>query len=150
ESLKPPVGFHPFFDLEEGLEYAKKVGKPVMLDFTGHTCVNCRRMEDLVWVDKEVARLINEEYVLIQLYADDRNIKMPAEKVHYSDILKRKTDDLGYWNLDFQATKYGSNAQPLYVLAGHDLTPLVPAQGAIFDAKEYAAYLKSGLAAFKK
>ncbi|MNK05936.1 Thiol:disulfide interchange protein DsbD precursor [compost metagenome] len=150
ESLKPPVGFHPFFDLEEGLEYAKKVGKPVMLDFTGHTCVNCRRMEDLVWVDKEVARLINEEYVLIQLYADDRNIKMPAEKVHYSDILKRKTDDLGYWNLDFQATKYGSNAQPLYVLAGHDLNPLVPAQGAIFDAKEYAAYLKSGLAAFKK
>ncbi|MNX74358.1 Thiol:disulfide interchange protein DsbD precursor [compost metagenome] len=150
ESLKPPVGFHPFFDLDEGLEYAKKVGKPVMLDFTGHTCVNCRRMEDLVWVDKEVARLINEEYVLIQLYADDRNIKMPAEKVHYSDILKRKTDDLGYWNLDFQATKYGSNAQPLYVLAGHDLNPLVPAQGAIFDAKEYAAYLKSGLAAFKK
>ncbi|TCC92766.1 protein-disulfide reductase DsbD family protein [Pedobacter hiemivivus] len=149
ESLKPPVGFHPFFDLDEGLEYAKKVGKPVLLDFTGHTCVNCRRMEDLVWVDKEVARLINEEYVLIQLYADDRNIKMPAEKVHYSDILKRKTDDLGYWNLDFQATRYGSNAQPLYVLAGHDLNPLVPAQGAIFDAKEYATYLKSGLANFK-
>ncbi|TKC62265.1 DUF255 domain-containing protein [Pedobacter hiemivivus] len=150
ESLKPPVGFHPFFDLDEGLEYAKKVGKPVLLDFTGHTCVNCRRMEDLVWVDNEVARLINEEYVLIQLYADDRNIKMPAEKVHYSDILKRKTDDLGYWNLDFQATRYGSNAQPLYVLAGHDLNPLVPAQGAIFDAKEYATYLKSGLANFKK
>ncbi|TCC86734.1 protein-disulfide reductase DsbD family protein [Pedobacter hiemivivus] len=150
ESLKPPVGFHPFFDLDEGLEYAKKIGKPVLLDFTGHTCVNCRRMEDLVWVDKEVARLINEEYVLIQLYADDRNIKMPAEKVHYSDILKRKTDDLGYWNLDFQATRYGSNAQPLYVLAGHDLNPLVPAQGAIFDAKEYATYLKSGLANFKK
>ncbi|WEK20810.1 MAG: cytochrome c biogenesis protein CcdA [Candidatus Pedobacter colombiensis] len=150
ESLKAPVGFRPFFDLDEGLEYAKKVNKPVLLDFTGHTCVNCRRMEDLVWVDKEVGRLIKEEYVLIQLYADDRNIKMSAEKVHYSDILKRKTDDLGYWNLDFQATRYASNAQPLYVLAGHDLNPLVPVQGANFDAKEYAAYLKSGLAAFKK
>ncbi|WEK21535.1 MAG: cytochrome c biogenesis protein CcdA [Candidatus Pedobacter colombiensis] len=150
ESLKAPVGFHPFFDLDEGLEYAKKVNKPVLLDFTGHTCVNCRRMEDLVWVDKEVARLINEEYVLIQLYADDRNIKMPAEKVHYSDILKRNTDDLGYWNLDFQATKYGSNAQPLYVLAGQDLTPLVPVQGANFNVKEYADYLRSGLAVFKK
>lgn len=149
ESLKAPVGFHPFFDLDEGLEYAKKVGKPVLLDFTGHTCVNCRRMEDLVWVDKEVGRLINEEYVLIQLYADDRNIKMPASKIHYSKILKRKTDDLGYWNLDFQATKYGSNAQPLYVLAGPDLVPLVETQGANFDATAYAAYLKSGLTAFK-
>jgi thiol:disulfide interchange protein len=149
ESLKPPVGFHPFFELDEGLDYAKKVGKPVLLDFTGHTCVNCRRMEDLVWVDKEVGRLINEDYVLIQLYADDRNIKMSADKIHYSKILKRKTDDLGYWNLDFQATKYGSNAQPLYVLAGHDLNPLVKPQGAIFDVKEYAAYLKSGLDAFK-
>ncbi|WP_430709541.1 protein-disulfide reductase DsbD family protein [Pedobacter panaciterrae] len=149
ESLKAPLGFHPFFDLEEGLAYAKKVGKPVLLDFTGHTCVNCRRMEDLVWVDKEVSRLINEEYVLIQLYADDRNIKMPANKIHYSKILKRKTEDLGYWNLDFQATKYGSNAQPLYVLAGHDLVPLVETQGANFDTKAYATYLKSGLTALK-
>ena len=149
ESLKAPVGFRPFFELEEGLAYAKKVGKPVLLDFTGHTCVNCRRMEDLVWVDKEVGRLIREEYVLIQLYADDRNIKMEKDKIHYSEILKRKTDDLGYWNLDFQATKYGSNAQPLYVLAGHDLVPLVKPQGAIFDAKEYAAYLQSGLDAYK-
>ena len=76
---------------------------------------------------------------------------MPKEKIHYSTILKRNTDDLGYWNLDFQATKYGSNAQPLYVLTTpDDLTPLVPAQGAIFDAKEYAAYLQSGLDAFRK
>jgi thiol:disulfide interchange protein len=150
ESLKAPVGFHPFFELEEGLAYAKKVNKPILLDFTGHTCVNCRRMEDLVWVDKEVGRLIKEEYVLIQLYADDRNIKMDKDKIHYSEILKRNTDDLGYWNLDFQATRYGSNAQPLYVLAGHDLNALVKPQGAIFDAKEYAAYLQSGLTAFKK
>jgi thiol:disulfide interchange protein DsbD len=74
---------------------------------------------------------------------------MPANKIHYSKILKRKTEDLGYWNLDFQATKYGSNAQPLYVLAGHDLVPLVETQGANFDTKAYATYLKSGLTAFK-
>ena len=150
EVLKPPVGFNPFFDLDEGLEYAKKVNKPILIDFTGHTCVNCRRMEDLVWIDKEVGRLIKEEYVLIQLYVDDRKIKMPEEKIHYSKILKRNTDDLGYWNLDFQATMYGSNAQPLYVLAGYDLVPLVKPQGAIFDVKEYAAYLQSGLEKFKK
>ncbi|WP_316788550.1 protein-disulfide reductase DsbD family protein [Pedobacter frigoris] len=150
EHLKPPVGFRAFFDLDEGIAYAASVNKPVLLDFTGHTCVNCRRMEDLVWVDKEVGRLIKDEYVLIQLYADDRNIKMPKDKIHYSKILKRNTDDLGYWNLDLQATKYGSNAQPLYVLAtANDLTPLVPPQGANMDVKEYAAYLQSGLDAFK-
>ena len=106
-------------------------------------------MEDLVWIDQEVGRLIKEEYVLIQLYVDDRNIKMPAEKVHYSKILKRNTDDIGYWNLDFQATRYASNAQPLYVLAGQDLNPLVAPQGANFNAKEYADYLRSGVAAYK-
>ncbi len=149
EVFKKPIGFTPFFDLEEGLAYARKVGKPVMLDFTGWACVNCRRMEDNVWVNPEVGRLINE-YVLIQLYVDERKSKMPKEKIHYSKILKRNTDDLGYWNLDFQAEKYASNAQPLYVLTtADDLTPLVPTKGAVDDAKEYAAYLQSGLDAFK-
>ena len=146
--FKKPVGFTPFFDLEEGLAYAKKVNKPVMLDFTGWACVNCRRMEDNVWIKPEVGNLIRQ-YVLIQLYVDERKIKMPADKVHYSKILKHNTDDLGWWNGDFQATNYGSNSQPFYVLAGHDLKPLVAPQGAEFDAKLYAAYLQSGLDQFK-
>jgi len=149
EVFKKPVGFTPFFDLEEGLAYAKKVNRPVMLDFTGWACVNCRKMEDNVWVKPEVGKVIRE-YVLIQLYVDERKIKMPADKVHYSEILRRKTDDLGYWNGDFQASRYGSNSQPFYVLTGHDLVPLVKPQGAVFDAKEYAAYLQSGLDAFNK
>jgi len=149
EVFKKPVGFTPFFDLEEGLAYAKKVNKPVMIDFTGWACVNCRRMEDNIWIDPEVGRLI-KEYVLIQLYVDERKIKMPKDKIHYSEILRRNTDDLGYWNGDFQATRYNTNSQPFYVLAGHDLNPLVKPQGAIFDAKAYAAYLQSGLTAFKK
>lgn len=149
ETLKPPVGFNAFFDLDEGLAYAKSVNKPVLIDFTGHACVNCRKMEDKIWIDKEVGRIIKEEYVLIQLYVDERNIKMPKDKVHYSEILRTTTDDLGRWNGDFQASKYGSNSQPYYVLAGQDLNPLVKPQGAIFDAKEYAAYLQSGLDKFK-
>jgi thiol:disulfide interchange protein len=147
--LHAPVGFQPFFDLDEGLAYAKKVNKPVLIDFTGHACVNCRKMEDNVWVKPEVGNLIRDKYVLIQLYVDERGIKMPAEKVHYSEILRRKTDDLGYWNGDFQASRYGSNSQPFYVLTGHDLVPLVKPQGAVFDAKEYAEYLQSGLDEFK-
>ncbi len=74
---------------------------------------------------------------------------MPADKVHYSAVLRKNTEDLGWWNGDFQATKYNSNSQPFYVLAGHDLDPLVKPQGAIFDSKEYAAYLQSGLDKFK-
>lgn len=147
--LHPPHGFNAFFDLDEGLAFAKKVNKPVLIDFTGHACVNCRKMEDKVWIDPEVGHLIRDEYVLIQLYVDERSVQMPAEKVHYSKILRTTTDDLGRWNGDFQASSYNSNSQPFYVLAGHDLKPLVTPQGAIFDAKLYAAYLQSGLDKFK-
>ena len=147
--LHPPRGFNAFFDLDEGLAYAKKVNKPVLIDFTGHACVNCRKMEDKVWIDPEVGHLIKEQYVLIQLYVDERSVKMPAEKVHYSKILRSTTDDLGRWNGDFQASNYNSNSQPFYVLGGHDLVPLVSPQGAIFDAKLFAAYLQSGLDKFK-
>jgi thiol:disulfide interchange protein len=146
--FKNPVGFRPFFDLEEGLAYAKKANKPVMIDFTGWACVNCRRMEDNVWIKPEVGNLI-KKYVLIQLYVDERNTKMPADKIHYSKILKHKTDDLGWWNADFQATTYNTNSQPFYVLTGHDLKPLVTPQGAVFNATEYASYLQSGLDAFE-
>lgn len=147
--LHPPRGFNAFFDLDEGLAYARKAGKPVLIDFTGHACVNCRRMEDKVWIDPEVGNLIRDKYVLIQLYVDERSVKMPAEKVHYSKILHSSTDDLGRWNGDFQATNYNSNSQPFYVLGGHDLVPLVTPQGAILDAKLFAAYLQSGLDKFK-
>jgi thiol:disulfide interchange protein len=147
--LHPPHGFNAFFDLDEGLSYAKSVKKPVLIDFTGHACVNCRKMEDKVWIEPEVSRLIKEEYVLIQLYVDERAVKMPENKVHYSKILRRNTTDLGNWNGDFQATTYGSNSQPFYVLAGQDLKPLVQPQGALSVAKDFATYLQSGLDAFK-
>ena len=148
--LHPPHGFNSFFDLEEGMAYAKRINKPVLIDFTGHACVNCRKMEDKVWVDPEVARLIKEEFVLIQLYVDERGIKMPAEKVHYSKLLRTNTSDLGRWNSDFQATQYNSNSQPFYVMAGQDLKPLVTPKGAIFDTDAYIAFLKSGIAKFNE
>lgn len=147
--LHPPRNFNSFFDLDEGMAYAKQVNKPVLIDFTGHACVNCRKMEDKVWVDPEVGRIIREEYILIQLYVDERSVKMPAEKVHYSKLLRKETKDLGSWNGDFQATRYQSNSQPFYVLAGQDLEPMVTPQGAIFDAAEYAAFLQSGVDIYK-
>jgi len=149
DKLHPPRGFNAFFDLEEGLAYAKQVNKPLLIDFTGHACVNCRRMEDQVWINSEVGRLIREEFILIQLYVDERALQVPEAQVHYSEILRKNTKDLGAWNADFQATRYNSNSQPFYVLAGHDLNTLVAPQGAIFDAKEYALYLQSALDIFK-
>ena len=149
EKLHAPNGFNVFFDLDEGVEYAKKVNKPIMLDFTGWSCVNCRKMEDQVWIDPEIGNLIKNKYVLIQLYVDERTIEMPEDKVHYSKYLKGRTTDLGRWNQDLQATRYKANSQPYYVLADHDLNPLVAPQGAVFDKKEYSAYLQSGLDKFK-
>ena len=111
--MHPPHGFNAFFDLDEGMAYAKKVNKPVLIDFTGHACVNCRKMEDRVWVDEEVGRIIREEFVLIQLYVDERGIKMPENKVHYSEVLRTKTTDLGKWNSDFQASV------PIKVIPSH-------------------------------
>ena len=149
--LHPPHGFNVFFDLDEGVAYAKSVNKPIMLDFTGHTCVNCRKMEDDVWVDPTVGSIIKDKYVLIQLYVDERSIKMPAEKVHHSNYLKGNTDDLGRWNQDFQATKYGANSQPYYVLVDHNLNQLVKPEGAIFnDNAAYIAFLQSGLDQYNK
>ncbi|MGF1923385.1 MAG: protein-disulfide reductase DsbD family protein [Bacteroidia bacterium] len=147
--LHAPTGFSVFFDLDEGVEYAKSVGKPILIDFTGHACVNCRKMEAEIWVKPQVGNLIRDNYVLIQLYVDERGIKMPEDKVHYSKYLKGNTTDLGKWNTDFQATKYLANSQPYYVLVDHNLNPLVPAQGAIFDEAKYSAYLQSGLDKFK-
>lgn len=149
DKLPSPHGFKVFFDLEEGVAYAKKVGKPVMLDFTGWTCVNCRKMEDDVWVDPAVADIIKNDYVLIQLYVDERT-ELPKEMVHYSKYLKGETTTLGRYYQDIQATRYGANSQPFYVLADHNLNPLVAPQGAIFNNNPaYIAFLKSGIAQFK-
>ncbi|HTM98394.1 MAG TPA: cytochrome c biogenesis protein CcdA [Pedobacter sp.] len=150
EKIHAPKGFNVFFDLDEGVEYAKKVNKPIMLDFTGWSCVNCRKMEDNVWINPEVGNLIKDKYVLIQLYVDERTIEMPESKVHYSKYLKGKTTDLGKWNQDLQATRYKANSQPYYVLTDHALNPLVPPVGAILnDDKAYAAFLQSGIDKFK-
>ena len=149
DKLHAPNGFNVFFDLDEGVEYAKKVNKPIMLDFTGWSCVNCRKMEDNVWIDPEVGDLIRNKYVLIQLYVDERSIEMPESKVHYSKYLKGNTTDLGKWNQDLQATRYGANSQPYYVLTDHNLNELVKPVGAILnDNKAYIAFLQSGLDKF--
>ncbi len=148
ELFHAPLGLNAFFDYDEGMAYAKKVGKPVMIDFTGHACVNCRKMEASVWPDKEVLQRIRDEYVLIQLYVDDKTELAPEEQT-VSKTSGRKIRTIGNKWSDLQASRFNANSQPFYVLLDHEGNTLVKPVGAEYDVKTYLAYLDSGLAAFK-
>lgn len=146
-SDETPLGFCAFYDLEQGLAYAKEVGKPVFLDFTGHTCANCRYLEKNAWVDPEIRRYISEEYVLISLYTDDQQrlpqtIKTPEGK---------KLRTVGDKWLHHEVSTYGVNSQPLYVLLDHEQTLLAAPMGynPPLDLEAYRAFFEEGLAAFR-
>ncbi|WP_112568139.1 protein-disulfide reductase DsbD family protein [Mucilaginibacter rubeus] len=142
-----PKGFDPFFDYDEGLAFARKMHKPVMIDFTGHACVNCRKMEADVWTDKQVRRVITQDYVLVQLYVDDKTELDAAERSVTAEGKQLKT--IGAKLSYLQTSKFVSNSQPFYVLLDPDTQkPLVAPQGAEYDPSIYRAYLNSGLKAF--
>lgn len=142
-----PKGFNPFFDYDEGLAYAKKVHKPVMIDFTGHACVNCRKMEANVWPDPQVSKTINQDYVLIQLYVDDKTDLPVNEQTTTPEGRAIKTIG-NKWSY-LQTSKFVSNSQPFYVLLDPEKqAPLVAPQGANYNAASYLQYLQSGLKAY--
>jgi thioredoxin-related protein len=110
-----PHGLNGYFDLEQGLDCAKKLGKPVFLDFVGHACSNCKAMEARVWSDPRVLEMLRNDYVIIALYVDDRTQLPEIEWVTSSfDGKQKKT--IGQKNLDYQITKFNTNTQPFYVL----------------------------------
>jgi len=139
-----PKGFNPYFDYDEGLAYAKRVHKPVMIDFTGHACVNCRKMEANVWTDKQVYQKITQDYVLIQLYVDDKADLSKGEQTVTPE--GRKIQTIGNKWSYLQTSKFVSNSQPFYVLLNPDTQqPLVTPEGADYDPVSYLKYLDSGL-----
>lgn len=111
--LHVPFGLTAYFDLEEGMAAAKALNKPVMLDFTGHSCANCRKMEEQVWKNPEVLQRIKNNFVLISLYVDE-STKLPIEE-QYTNAKGDKIETAGDKNLDYEITKFGFNAQPLYM-----------------------------------
>ncbi|EEI94310.1 cytochrome C biogenesis protein transmembrane region [Sphingobacterium spiritivorum ATCC 33300] len=144
-----PLNLNVFFDYDEGMEYAKKAGKPVMLDFTGHACVNCRKMEASVWSDKDVLRLLNEELVIIQLYVDDKTA-LPQAEQSVSSFSGKNIRTIGNKWSDFQASRYNANSQPFYVLlnpANEEI--LVNPIGADYDPKSYHSFLQSAIDRYK-
>ena len=140
---------HPkFFSYEEGMEYAKKNGKPVMIDFTGYGCVNCREMEASVWSDPRVKRIIDNDYVLISLYVDDKTkLKEAVEIKEYDKTRKLKTigDQWSY----LQRHKFGANAQPFYVLLDNEGMPIAPAYAYNKQVDQFIHFLQKGVENYK-
>ena len=146
--LRMPMGFTGFFTLEEGLEASSEQGKPVFVDITGHGCVNCREMEQRVWTDPRVQRIMNDDYILVVLYNDDKNKLKQEDLVTTEDgkVLK----ELGRANSYLVRTKFDVNAQPNYALLGSDGGLLVPVRGYNLSVEGFIDFLESGLAQFSK
>ncbi len=147
--LHLPYGLKGFFDYKEGLEYAKKVNKPVFLDFTGHGCANCRKMEEYVWIKPEILAILQNEYVIISLYVDDKT-ELPENEWITSKVDGKVKKTIGKINLDFERERFNNIAQPYYCLLDTDGNLLVsPPIGYEPDVKTFEAYLKSGVETFK-
>jgi thiol:disulfide interchange protein DsbD len=137
-----------FLDYEVGMDYARKVNKPVMLDFTGHACVNCRKMEERVWSDPRILPVLKNEVVLISLYVDDKR-RLPEQEQYTSKINGKQVTTIGKKWSEFQIEKYEANAQPYYVLLDHNGDNLNEYSAYTPDADEYLEWLKEGIANFK-
>ena len=139
-----------FNDYDQGLAYAKKVGKPIMIDFTGWACVNCRKMEQNVWVDDKVLNSLKNEIVLISLYVDDKR-KLEDNEITESNLRPgKKLKYIGQKWSEFQAIRYKTNTQPFYVLMGHDELNIIDPIGYTPDASEYYEWMRAGIDNFKK
>ena len=150
DKLHVPLGFEAFFDLEEAKAYAKANNKPIFIDFTGKTCANCREMEHYVWVDPEVKRILNEDYVIVSLYCDENTIELP-ESEWVTDDKGRVLKTLGRRNLNLEKTVYNMNAQPYYVAIDADGRVLTRANYKYDrDVQKFIAWLNEGKANFKQ
>ena len=163
--LTPPVGYSFLFpkdcpnnlvcfkDLKTGVAYAKKVNKPIMLDFTGYACVNCRKMEEQVWPHKKVDEYLRNDFVIISLYVDDKRQLPDEEQVIVNRIGggTRKLETYGNKWANLQTQFFKTNSQPYYVLLSPDGTKeLNHSIGYTPNEEDYVQFLKCGLEVFKK
>lgn len=136
---------------EAALNYAKKVNKPLMIDFTGHACANCRKTEDFIWPDERVKNLLNNEVVLVSLYVDDKR-ELPENEHFEAEWYgrKRKITTIGDKFKYMEEMRYGQSTQPLYVLLDHNENLLVEIRGYNPDKEAYINWLKQGIEKFKE
>ena len=139
-------------DYEKGLRRARAENKPILLDFTGYACVNCRRMEEKVWVDPAVYELMQNNFIVVSLYVDDKEKLPPAERFIYKtkEGVEKEINTVGALWATFETENFANNAQPLYAILNTEEQLLANPVGYMPSAKEYEAWLRCGLDAFKK
>lgn len=150
DKLHVPLGFEAFFDLDEAKAYARKVNKPIFIDFTGKNCANCREMEHYVWPDEQVKTILNNDFVMVSLYCDENTIELP-ESEWVTDDKGHVLKTLGRRNGYYQRKTYNMNAQPYYVIIdadGHTLTKENHKYDR--DVQHFVDWLNEGKANFKK
>jgi len=145
-----PHGLMSFTDFEEGMRVARELDKPVFVDFTGHGCANCRKMEANVWSDSQVQDRLRNDFVKISLFVDDRT-RLPEEEQFTSDAMGRERTirTIGQKWSTFQAENFGANTQPYYVILDHDGNMLAPAYGYDTNIQKYLEFLDTGLENFR-
>ena len=145
--FKLPHNLNGFFDYKEALAYAKTVNKPVFIDFTGHGCVNCREMEARVWRDPAVLQRLQNDYVMLALYVDDKT-ELPEAEWYTSTYDQKVKKSIGAQNADLQIVRYNNNAQPHYCLVDHAGSLLVTPKNYDLDVSHFTAFLDAGKAKF--
>jgi thiol:disulfide interchange protein len=152
---EPPIvknlGLCVFYDYDEALAAAKKFKKPIMMDFTGITCVNCRKMESQVWSNSKVAKLLKDDFIVVSLYCDMNKIVLPKEQQYFSKDLNTQVVTLGDKNADLQASKFGSNSQPFYFFVDENGDKLVEG-GYPYnpDVQKFIIHLENVKSAYRK
>jgi len=141
-------GLQGYFDLEEGLACAAQLNKPVLIDFKGHACANCKEMDARVWSDPEVQRRIRENFVLVGLYVDDRT-KLPEDEVYVSKVDGKEKRTMGKKNEDIEISMFNTNTLPLYAIVDPSGKPLIETRGTDFDIQAYIDWLDRGAETFR-
>jgi thiol:disulfide interchange protein DsbD len=144
-----PHGLEGYFDYEQGLACAKKLNKPIFIDFTGHGCVNCREMEARVWSDPKVLQRLRNDFVIIALYVDDKT-PLPEDEWVVSSYDGKVKKTIGKKYADFQISRFNVNAQPYYVILDTNGQPLIPPKAYDLNIDNFISFLEAGKQAFYK
>jgi thiol:disulfide interchange protein DsbD len=149
DTFNMPLGLAGYFDYSQGLQCAKEQGKPVLIDFKGHACANCKMMEAKVWSDPEVLQRLRDNFVIVALYVDDIT-QLPENEWITSTVDGKVKKTIGKINEDLEISRFKTNALPLYVIADHDGKPLNKPMPTNLNIEKYKKWLDEGVAAFKK
>lgn len=141
-------GLQGYFDLEQGLACARKLGKPVLIDFKGHACANCKEMDARVWSDQGVQQRLRDNFVLVALYVDDRT-KLPENEIFVSKVDGKEKKTIGKKNEDIEISMFNTNTLPLYAIVDPEGKPLIETRGTDFNIQAYIEWLDRGAEAFR-